>query len=332
MSNQNQTKQMAAPSRRGRGCLLWLGRTVLLFLGLVAAGAIYETAAEAYDSRAYPPPGKLVDVGGYRLHINCTGTGSPTVVIDAGLGDWSTMWSWVQPEVAKTTRVCTYDRAGSGWSDAGPLPRTAQVYAQELHTLLHNAEIAGPYVIVGHSMGGLPAVMFAHDYPTEVAGLVLIESMSPPQFSHSTTNAATLPAAASPALTPLPILGRLGIVRLLARPLGLIPALPKDVQPAYLARLVRPLNMQAVTDEMQGMPASASQVEAVTTIGSMPLIVLTSRSDHNPPGWQTWQAELPKLSSNSQQLFAEKGGHNIELEEPDAAVSAIVKMVEQVRQ
>jgi pimeloyl-ACP methyl ester carboxylesterase len=201
-----------------------------------------------------------------------------------------------------------------------------------LHTLLHKADIADPYVMAGHSMGGLPALMFAHDYPTEVAGLVLIESMSPPQFSHSTTDAATLPTAASPAFTPLPILGRLGIVRLLARPFGLIPALPKDVQPAYLARLVRPSNLQAVTDEMQGMPASATQVEAVKTIGNMPLIVLTSRSNHNPSGWQAWQAELPKLSSNSQQLFAEKGGHNIEIDEPEAAVAAIAKMVEMLRQ
>jgi len=326
MSNQPQTNQMTPPSRRGGGCLLRLGRIVLLALGLAAAGAIYEMLSEAADARAYPPPGRLVDVGGYRLHINCTGSGSPTVVIDAGLGDWSSMWSWVQRGLAPTTQVCTYDRAGSGWSDAGPLPRTAQEFAQELHTLLHNADIPGPYVIAGHSMGGLPAVMFVHDYPHEVAGLVLMESMSPPQFSRLAAE-----APASPVFNPLTVFARLGIVRLLGRPLGLIPALPEDVQAAYLARLVRPSNLQAVTDEAQGMPTSAFQVDAVKTIGSVPLIVLTSRSNQAPAGWQTWQERLPGLSSDSVHLFAENSGHNIELEEPAAAVAAIVQMVEKVR-
>jgi hypothetical protein len=104
--------------------------------------------------------GILVDVGGYRLHINCTGTGAPSVVIDAGLGDYSTMWAWVQPGVAKTTQVCTYDRAGNGWSEAGLLPRDAEQYAKELHTLPHAANIPGPYVLVGHSLGGFTVRVF----------------------------------------------------------------------------------------------------------------------------------------------------------------------------
>ena len=106
--------------------LIWLGRIVVLIIGLVLVGYIYESLAEAADAKAYPPPGQLVDVGGHRLHLNCTGTGSPTVIIEAGWENWSTLWAaYVQPEVAKTTRVCTYDRAGMGWSEAGPLPRDA---------------------------------------------------------------------------------------------------------------------------------------------------------------------------------------------------------------
>jgi pimeloyl-ACP methyl ester carboxylesterase len=131
----------------------------------------------------------MVDVGGHRLHINCTGTGSPTVVIDAGLGDWSTSWGFVQPEVAKVTRVCTYDRAGMGWSEPGPLPRVASQFAKELHALLHNAKIPGPYILVGHSLGGLPVRMFTHDYPSEVAGVVLIDSMHPGQSTYATDSA-----------------------------------------------------------------------------------------------------------------------------------------------
>ena len=139
---------------------------MVVLLGLMLAGAWYESVSEAADARAYPPPGQLVDVGGYRLHINCVGTGSPTVVIDAGLGDWSATWNnRVQPEAAKTTRVCTYDRAGMGYSEPGPLPRTAARFAQELHTLLQHAGIPGPYVLVGHSSGGLPVRLFANAYP-----------------------------------------------------------------------------------------------------------------------------------------------------------------------
>src|SRR5512132_1286203 len=104
------TKTSEAPKRRGRGCLLGLGVAMLLALGLILVGAVYESVTEAADVRAYPPPGQMVDVGGYRLHINCTGAGSPTVVIDAGWGDWSLGWSGVQPRVAGTTRVCSYDR------------------------------------------------------------------------------------------------------------------------------------------------------------------------------------------------------------------------------
>src|SRR5215208_1399780 len=132
--------------RTVRRVLRGIGRTLAALVGLIVVlglvGAVYESAAEAADARAYPPLGQMVDVGGYRLHINCTGTGSPTVVIEAGLGGWSLTWNSVQEGVEKSTRVCTYDRAGMGYSEASPLPRTAQQFAYELHTLLERANIA----------------------------------------------------------------------------------------------------------------------------------------------------------------------------------------------
>src|SRR5512140_2116427 len=180
MSNQINGKEARTPIRRGRSALIWLGGILAGLLFLILVGAIYESAAEAADAKAYPPPGKMVDVGGYRLHINCTGSGSPTVVIESGWGASSAGWAWVQPEVAKTTRVCTYDRAGMGWSEASPEPRTAREYAKELHTLLTNAKEPGPYVLVGHSMGGYTVLVYAHDYPAEVSGLVLIDAQALP--------------------------------------------------------------------------------------------------------------------------------------------------------
>ena len=185
----NQQNETDIPNPHRRGCLIWLGWIAALIIGLMVLGAIYESRAEAADAKAYPPPGELVDVGGYRLHINCTGTGSPTVVIDAGLGDWSTTWAgYVQPEVAKTTRVCTYDRAGMGWSEPGPLPRDAAQFATELHTLLQNANIPGPYIMVGHPLGGLVVRVFVHEHASEIAGVVLVDSMNPKQLTSSPTD------------------------------------------------------------------------------------------------------------------------------------------------
>jgi pimeloyl-ACP methyl ester carboxylesterase len=292
-------------------------------------GYIYEPLAEAADAKAYPPPGQLVDVGGYRLHINCTGTGSPTVVIEAGLGDWSTGWDVVQQGVARTTRVCTYDRAGWGWSEAGPLPRDAAQFAKELHTLLQNANVPGPYVMVGHSLGGFAVRIFVHEYASEVAGVVLIDSMNPKQVTQSPNDMQSQSNSQSQPFSLPAMLARFGIVRLLARPLGIMPSVPFD-EKAYFSRLVRPQSAQTLTNESQNMPASSVEASAVKTFGDLPVMVLTAKLN-KIPGWQEWQTELLQLSSNSQQLFAESD-HNIQFEEPEAAVAAILQIFQQVRE
>ena len=329
MHSQNQRSKALTSIPRSKGGLLWLGAGLASLLGLMVIGAIYESRAEAADAKAYPPPGQLVDVGGHRLHIHCTGAGSPTVVIEAGLGDWSTGWGFVQPEVAKSTRVCTYDRAGWGWSEAGPPPRDAAQFAKELHTLLQNAKIPRPYVIVGHSLGGFGVRVFVHDYASEVAGVVLIDSMTPRQFTQSQLEVQSQTNTQSQPFSMPAMLARFGIVRLLARPLGLMPFVPPD-ENAYFSRLVRPQSAQALTNDSQGMPAASAEASTVKTFGDLPLIVLTARLN-KIPGWQEWQTELLQLSSNSQQLFAESD-HNIQFEAPDAAVAAILQMVQQVRQ
>jgi len=135
----------------------------------------------------------MVDVGGHRLHIACRGEGGPTVVLDAALGNMSTHWTWVQQELAQTGRVCAYDRAGLGWSEPGPEPRDARQVTSELHALLTNASIPGPYVMVGHSFGGLYAQLYAARYPDQVAGVVLVES-SHPQVHPATRRPAELQA------------------------------------------------------------------------------------------------------------------------------------------
>jgi pimeloyl-ACP methyl ester carboxylesterase len=294
-------------------------------------GAGYESMAEAADARAYPPPGQLVDVGGHRLHLNCAGTGSPTVVIEAGLGDWSASWSSrVQPEAARTTRVCTYDRAGMGWSEAGPLPRTAGQSAQELHTLLRQARVSGPYVLAGHSSGGLPVRVFAHEYAAEVAGVVLIDSMSPNAATPSAPVAPpqTGPRSGGDRLFTLP--ARIGLLRLIAGPLGISSGLSPEVAGAYAAYSVTPRSLQTTLDEGRAIPESLAQAGAVTSLGAVPLIVL-SRGQDQDQAWQRAQTDLLRLSADSRQLIADQSGHNIQLDQPEAAVGAIGQMVAQIR-
>jgi pimeloyl-ACP methyl ester carboxylesterase len=325
MRNQNNIKEERMPTRRGRGCMMWLGGVLAGLLILLLAGAIYEPLAEAADAKAYPPPGQMVDVGGYRLHLNCTGSGSPTVVIETGWGDSSASWGWVQPEVAKTTRICTYDRAGMGWSETSPQPRTAREFARELHTLLAKANEPGPYVLVGHSLGGYTVRVYAHDYPAEVAGLVLIDPQALPK-SDAAPNPAPKPGGPS-----LPMLmARIGVMRLLAGPLGSIQNLPPGDKQAYTASAVTPRFTETFLDEGMGMPEGGAQARAVTTLGALPLIVL-SRGKDQDPAWAASQAGYLQLSTDSQQLFADQSGHRIMIEQPEAAVGAIVKMVERLR-
>ncbi|MEQ8671853.1 MAG: alpha/beta hydrolase [Aggregatilineales bacterium] len=329
MSSQTQITEVNIPKRQGRRYFRWLGRFVALVIVLILAGIIYESVAEASDTQAYPPPGQMVDVGGYRLHINCTGTGSPTVVIDAGWGAWSLEWSWVQGEVAKTTRVCTYDRAGMGYSEAGPLPRNAEQFAIELHTLLERANIEGPYVIAGHSLGGLPVRIFAHNYATEVVGVVLIDSMSPRQMTQPHVEIEPQTPSQSSGLSLPSLLARIGLVRLLGNQL-ITQNLQPEVQPAYTAFSVTPKSVQAWMDEGTSLQESLAQADAIKSFGDVPLIVVTAALDQQT-GWETMQAELLQLSSNSRQVIAENSGHNIHIDQPEVAVSAIVEMVSQVR-
>src|ERR687893_3305360 len=210
-----------------RRFMRWIGRVLLwlivALLTLAVVGAIYQAIATERAERAYPPPGEMVDVGGYSLHINCVGQGSPTVVLDAGSGAMSASWVLVQREVSDTTRVCAYDRAGIGWSEMGPEPRDAKQISSELHALLTKAGIEGPYVLVGHSFGGLYMQTYAARYPDEVAGVALVESSHPDQFSYrqvardSYEPQKQIFAVAS-------LLARIGVVRLLS---NLIPAPPE---------------------------------------------------------------------------------------------------------
>jgi pimeloyl-ACP methyl ester carboxylesterase len=172
----------ATPRGRSRRLWRWTKRVLIGLAGVVLflllAGVVYQFVATKIDEYRYPVPGEMVDVSGYSLHLYCTGErgGAPTVVMDSGLGGSVLDWQLVQPEVARFARVCTYDRGGAGWSEPGAQPRTSQQFVEELHTLLGNAGVQEPYVLVGHSLGGTNMQLYASQYPDEVAGMVLVDS------------------------------------------------------------------------------------------------------------------------------------------------------------
>src|SRR5258706_10241271 len=199
------------------GRFSWLKRIFLTLLIIVIVlpllGITYQTISTQVDKNTYPAPGQLIDIGGYRLHLYCMGEptdGSPTVVLEQGLGGTSPAWALIQPEVAKVTRVCAYDRAGLGWSDAAPAGKQV---VEELHTLLQKANISGPYVLVGHSFGGLHTLSLTPQYSKEVVGVVLLESSHPNQWTSTPAGQALYQSNAS-TYSITSILARLGLLRL----------------------------------------------------------------------------------------------------------------------
>src|SRR5919107_672799 len=313
---------------------------VVVLLVLAVLGAIYQAIATELAERAYPPPGEMVDVGGYSLHINCVGQGSPTVVLDAGSGGFSAQWVRVQREVSDTTRVCAYDRAGMGWSERGPDPRDAKRISSELHTLLGKAGIEGPYVLVGHSYGGLYMQTYAARYPDEVAGVALVDSSTEPdQFSQRPetrdsheTQEQTFAAVPRLAQLGASLLARLGVVRLVSK---LDPASP-ELPPQQRAQI------DALTPSTRQVSASAGEFLAPTqtlrlgspeSLRNKPLAVVTAPKQAEP-GWLKLQDKLDTLSSKSIHTVVKGATHTSLLYDrsnSQATSAAIVEVVSAVR-
>ena len=336
------------PPKRGLGSWIRRGLVWMLvgLLALAVIGAIYQSIATQIDKRTYSPPGEMVDVGDHSLHINCIGEGSPTVILESGLGNMSADWANVQPEVANTTRVCAYDRAGTGWSEPGPEPRDPRQIARELHTLLGNAGIDGPYVLVGQSFGGLYVRMYASKYPNEVEGMVLVDASHPGMWSRLPPEVvATLkpPAWQVGAMT---FLTRLGVFRLTGGDMAEcgLPAQQCKEEQAYL----RSTRYRVTWGQEMFAPDRDAQVRATEGLGDKPLVVL-SAGDHSRDfaagvsgtsltrferTWHNLQSELAALSTDSTHLVVERAGHStLQMNREDAQVTsaAIEEVVEAVR-
>lgn len=295
----------------------WVLYPAFALLALAAVGGGYGTVRESVDARAHAMPGQLVDVGGHRMHLHCTGTGSPTVVLEPGAGEMSAFLGWVEPEVARDTRVCVYDRAGRGWSEPTDGPHDAGRIAADLRGLLRGAGVPGPYVLAGHSFGGLYVLTYAARYPDDVAGLVLIDSTAPTAGPAPQTGASSydlpgrLSAVASAA-------ARLGLGRLIAQ--VSYATLPPASRAVARASAATADHLGSVIDEYAAATASTQQAGSLTDLAGKPLVVLTAGTGSSP-GWFADQDHLATLSTNSLHRIVANASHASLLEEQSDAAA-----------
>jgi pimeloyl-ACP methyl ester carboxylesterase len=329
---------MQQAKSRWRSPVHWLRRILLaivfLLLLCALAGFVYENVSEARDRRFNPMPGKLVDVGGHKMHIDCVGQGSPAVILDSGLGDSYVSWRSVQPDVSKFALVCSYDRAGLGYSDPVSEPRTSKVIAQELHRLLRAAGVNPPYILVGHSMGGYNVRLYASLYPNEVAGMVLVDASHPDQDNRFPAELKNMERSWERDAELLELATPFGIPRLL----GVC-----DEDARVRAADCNWNSAREGLAELKRFHESAAQLAATGSLGDMPLAVLSHDPDkpssEMPPDlaksvnaeWEKMQEELAHLSTRGTQTIAKGSAHYIQNDRPDVVISAVRSIVDQAR-
>jgi pimeloyl-ACP methyl ester carboxylesterase len=334
--------------------------TLAVLLGtlalLIGAGAAYQAIGTWRDRRRFSPLGRLVRVNARRMHIYVTGEGTPTVVFESGMGASCLSWTLVQPQVAQFTRAVSYDRAGHGWSDPPREPRTARQIAQELHALLDAAGVPGPYVLVGHSFGGYVNRAFAHLYCNEVVGMVLVDSVHPAEWENPTQEQLRMIEVGLRYAWIAAWLARLGFVRFCLARLargspklgraavsafgvdtaaaaqriaGEIRKLPAPILPIVCSLWSQPKNFMSLGQHVSALPVSAAQAAAVSSLGDLPLVVLSG--DHHAAPYTDWQRDLAQLSSCGQHVVASDSGHWIHLDHPELVTGAIREVVATAR-
>ena len=317
---------------------------------LIFTGVIYQAVGTARDKQRFPPPGRLVDLGGFRLHLQDSGgnTDAPVVVFEAGIAASSLSWSRVAPEVAKFSRVIRYDRSGLGWSERSSAPRSAAQCAQELRSVLEKAGIPGPFVLVGHSFGGYVARIFAGRFPEQVAGLVLLDSPSTSEWIPLDPHAKRKLQGGVLFSRIGAVLAGLGVVRfclarltagstdlpvmvtrsfgssaltIVGRLVGEVQKLPVSTWPQVQAHWCQPKSFRSMASHLAHLPQSAAQVEAMGLPGNIPVIVLTASKPDAVR--RAAQESVARLSTQGKHSVASTSGHWMQLDEPDLVIEAI---------
>ncbi|NIJ35905.1 pimeloyl-ACP methyl ester carboxylesterase [Sphingopyxis panaciterrae] len=326
---------------------IFLGLLALLIL-LVIVGAIYEALGRRNAAANYPAPGKLVDIGGRKMHIDCRGTGSPTVVFESGLGTGGTIdWTLVHDQIAHFTRACAYDRAGIMWSDPKDTPQRAAAVADDLHALLKGAGISDQLVLVGHSIGGPYIRTYTGRYGDQVAGLVMVDASHPDQVARlgKVANTNAHPGQAAWIMHTASALAWTGAVRLAMANAGQgkLPRAAAARMAAYASASVK-----GATSELDGFDATMDDARAVRSFGNRPLVVLTAMAPFKPAElkglgiraedgarfkqeWKVLHAEQTALSTRGRQQIVPDAGHYIQIDRPDVVIDAVREVVGEVR-
>jgi len=320
----------------------------------MAGAVLYQRIGSRADRRNYPPPGRLVDVGGRRMHLVESGAGSPVVVLESGIAASCLNWTNIHAEVARFTRVCSYDRASLGWSDAAKTPRVTSQLIDELHEVLKAANISGPYVLAGHSYGGMLARAYAAKYPDEVAGFVLMDPLPAGEWMRPTDEQARILRWGIRLARRGALLARLGIVRVslkilsaggrrvpklvarlssgqaestLSRLVGEVQKMPRETWPMIQAHWCRPKGFLAMSEYFNSLPRSAAEAAACPEPSpEIPVVVLSA--SNSTPAQLAERSAMARNSRRGAHIVAEKSGHWIHLDEPDLVVNAIREMVE----
>lgn len=326
--------------RRLRGATIrgWRKTMERVVLAAVAVAALIIAGSSAFNAvaiRAIHPPGKWYSVDGHRMRIDCTGSGSPTVVLDAGLGNDGLIWGGVQPALSKTTRVCSYDRAGFGWSDPLPPPRDADHIASELHGLLAAAKIDGPILLMGHSISGIYIRAYATRYPADVAGLIFVDGSTPlqdknPAFKHEFEK--------KPLQWIRDLQGQALFVAGIPRWFGQcsqkfpgFDAVAAKLEGEDLCRMA----WSAINAEMDSFDRSGEQTAHTGPYGSLPILIFSQDPAKDLSNislaWNQMQEDLKKLSTRSRRIIAKGSTHYIQMDRPDLIEKQVPLFIEQIR-
>jgi pimeloyl-ACP methyl ester carboxylesterase len=323
----------------------WRKITERVVLSLVGLVAVMLAATSGFNAIALhhfrsKPPGQTYQVNGHQMRIACTGSGSPTIVLDAGLGNDGLIWGGVQPALAKTTRVCSYDRAGFGWSDALPPPRDADHIADELHGLLAAAKIDGPIVLMGHSIAGMYIRDYATRYPAEVAGLIFVDGSTPLQEQNPAFKAAF-------AKKPFDWIQTLQRRALFSMGIPRLSGACSRGFPGFDARAARlqaedlcHLQWNAIDAEMESFDRSGMETVHTGPYGALPVLIFSqdtakATAGDEPPdvakAWNQMQEDLKKLSTRSRRIIAKGSTHYVQLDRSELIEREVPLFIEQIR-
>jgi len=327
---------------------------IVLAIGavLILAGAVYQAVGTAADLDRYPPPGRLIDIGGFRLHLVESGGDGPPVILESGISATCLNWTQVRSEVSTFARTYAYDRAWLGWSDPSEQPRTTSIIIRELRTLLGSAHVPAPCVLVGHSFGALLVRVYAAAYPEQVAGLILVDPLSPHEWIDITPAQVRMLRLGVKLARRGALLARLGVVRLaltllttgsrripqwiakvssgrgesvISRLVGEVSKMPPETWPMVRAHWCQTKSFQGLGDYLECLPASAAEANSITEPRGIPIIVLSAAN--STPEQRRERDELVRRSPRGRHIIAAKSGHWIQLDEPALVVEAIREML-----